>query len=43
LVPYLVEDLAASEGSFMGFAGVRVSEAEKATLDDIAEALGTTA
>jgi hypothetical protein len=34
---------AASEGSFLGFGGVRVSEAEKATLDDIAAALGTTA
>ncbi len=34
---------AASEGSFLGFGGVRVSDAEKATLDDIAEALGTTA
>jgi hypothetical protein len=34
---------AASEGSFLGFGGVRVSEAEKATLDDIAEALGATA
>jgi hypothetical protein len=33
---------AASEGSFLGFGGVRISEAEKATLDDIAEALGTT-
>jgi hypothetical protein len=34
---------AASEGSFLGFGGVRVSDAEKATLDDIAKALGTTA
>src|SRR5262245_7930519 len=34
---------AASEGSFLGFGGVRVSDAEKATLDDIAEAPGTTA
>ena len=34
---------AASEGSFLGFGGVRVSDAEKATLDDIAEALGATA
>ena len=34
---------AASEGSFLGFGGVRVSDAEKATLDDIARALGTTA
>ena len=32
---------AASEGSFLGLGGVRVSDAEKATLDDIAEALGT--
>ena len=35
--------VAASEGSFLGFGGVRVSDAEKATLDDIARALGTTA
>ena len=34
---------AASEGSFLGFGGVRVSDAEKATLDNIAKALGTTA
>jgi hypothetical protein len=34
---------AASEGSFLGFGGIRVSDAEKATLDDIAAALGTTA
>jgi hypothetical protein len=31
------------EGGFLGFGGVKVSEAEKATLDDIAKALGTTA
>jgi hypothetical protein len=34
---------AAGEGSFLGFGGVRVSDAEKATLDDIAKTLGTTA
>jgi hypothetical protein len=34
---------AATEGSFLGFGGVRVSDAEKATLDDISKALGTTA
>jgi hypothetical protein len=34
---------AATEGSFLGFGGVRVSDAEKATLDDIAKALGATA
>ena len=34
---------AAMEGSFLGFGGVRVSDAEKATLADIAKALGTTA
>lgn len=34
---------AASEGSFLGFGGVRISDTEKATLDDIARALGTTA
>jgi hypothetical protein len=33
----------AAEGSFLGFGGVRVSDSEKATLDDIAKALGTTA
>ena len=31
---------AAVEGSFLGFGGVRVSDAEKATLRDIDEALG---
>ena len=31
---------ASSEGSFLGFGGVRVSDAEKATLEDIAKALG---
>lgn len=34
---------AASEGSFLGFGGVKVSDAEKATLADIADALGTKA
>ena len=34
---------AAAEGGFLGFGGVKVSEAEKATLADIARALGTTA
>ncbi len=34
---------AAMEHTFLGFGGVRVSEAEKATLDDIAKTLGTTA
>ena len=34
---------AAVEGGFLGFGGVKVSDAEKATLDDIAKALGTTA
>ena len=34
---------ASLEGGFLGFGGVRVSEAEKATLADIAKALGTTA
>jgi hypothetical protein len=34
---------ASVEGSFLGFGGVRVSDAEKATLGDIAKALGTTA
>ena len=33
---------ASVEGSFLGFGGVRVSDAEKATLGDIAEALGAT-
>ena len=32
---------AASEGGFLGFGGVQVSDTERATLDDIAEALGT--
>ena len=32
---------AAMEGGFLGFGGVRVSDAEKATLADIAKALGT--
>lgn len=31
---------ASTEGGFLGFGGVRVSEAEKATLDQIAAALG---
>ena len=30
------------EGGFLGLGGVRVSDAEKVTLDDIAKALGTT-
>jgi hypothetical protein len=34
---------ASMEGGFLGFGGVRVSDAEKATLADIAKALGTTA
>jgi hypothetical protein len=34
---------AAMEHTFLGFGGVRVSEAEKTTLDDIAKVLGTTA
>jgi hypothetical protein len=34
---------AAMEHTFLGFGGVRVSDAEKATLADIAKALGTTA
>ena len=29
------------EGGFLGFGGVQVSDAEKATLADIAKALGT--
>jgi hypothetical protein len=33
---------AAVEGGFLGLGGVRVSDAEKATLADIANALGTT-
>jgi hypothetical protein len=33
---------AAVEGAFLGFGGVRVSDAETATLGDIAKALGTT-
>jgi hypothetical protein len=31
---------AATEGGFLGFGGVQVSDAERATLDDIAQALG---
>jgi hypothetical protein len=31
---------ASAEGAFLGFGGQRVSEAEKATLDDIAKSLG---
>jgi hypothetical protein len=34
---------ASAEGGFLGFGGVQVSEAEKATLADIAKALGTSA
>jgi len=34
---------ASAEGAFFGFGGVKVSESEKATLDDIAKALGTSA
>ena len=34
---------AASEGGFLGFGGVQVSDAERATLDDIAKALGIAA
>jgi hypothetical protein len=34
---------ASTEGGFLGFGGVKVSEAEKATLADIAAALGTSA
>ena len=30
---------AASEGGFLGFGGVRISDAEKATLGEISEAL----
>jgi hypothetical protein len=33
---------ASSEGGFLGFGGVTVSEAEKATLSEISAALGTT-
>ena len=34
---------ASSEGGFMGFGGVKVSDAEKATLDEISKALKLTA
>ena len=34
---------ASSEGGFLGFGGVRVSEAEKATLAEISDALGLSA
>jgi hypothetical protein len=34
---------ASPEGGFLGFGGVQVSEAEKATLADISKALGTSA
>jgi hypothetical protein len=34
---------ASKEGGFLGFGGVQVSEAEKATLAEIAAALGTRA
>jgi hypothetical protein len=34
---------ASVEGAFLGFGGQRVSDAEKATLSDIAKSLGTTA
>jgi len=34
---------ASMEGGFLGFGGVQVSDAEKATLADIAKAFGTTA
>ena len=34
---------AAREGGFMGFGGVRVSDAEKATLDEVSRALKLTA
>src|SRR6478735_8070576 len=34
---------ASTEGGFLGFGGVQASDAEKATLGDIAKALGTTA
>jgi len=33
---------ASKEGGFLGFGGVRVSEAEKATLNEISDALGLT-
>jgi hypothetical protein len=33
---------ASVEGAFLGFGGQRVSDAEKATLADIAKSLGTT-
>ena len=33
---------AASEGGFLGFGGVQVSDAEKATLDQVAAALKLT-
>jgi hypothetical protein len=32
---------ASSEGGFLGFGGVQVSDAEKASLADVARALGT--
>jgi hypothetical protein len=35
--------VASSEGGFLGIGGVQVSDAEKATLADIAKALGTSA
>jgi hypothetical protein len=31
---------AATEGGFLGLGGIQVSDAERATLDEIAEALG---
>jgi hypothetical protein len=34
---------ASPEGGFLGIGGVQVSDAEKATLTDIAKALGTSA
>jgi hypothetical protein len=34
---------AASEGGFMGFGGVQVSDAEKATLEELSQALKLTA
>jgi len=34
---------AAGEGGFLGFGGVRVSDAEKATLDEISKALKVSA
>jgi hypothetical protein len=33
---------ASSEGGFLGFGGVQVSDAEKATLDEISKALKLT-